>query len=83
MIVPPTFGPRCALCWEAFRVGDGYRSIWPKGAAGVALGISVHPNCAAQLEPGDLTRIFAGLRRRLALPIAVLNGRRTEIGRMS
>jgi hypothetical protein len=76
LVVPPTFGPRCALCWEAFRVGEVYRSIWPKEATGVALGISVHPGCAAQLAPGDLTRIFDELRRRLVLPLNAVNGSR-------
>ena len=78
LLVPPTFGRRCALCWEAFRLGDVYKSVWPRGAyrGGVELGISVHPACFAQLAPGDLGRIFGALRRRLALPIAVLNGRR-------
>jgi len=81
IVVPPTFGVRCALCWDGFRVGDVYRSIWPKVADGaIGLGISVHPGCAAQLDLGDLTRIFTALHRRLAVPIAVLNGRRVEIG---
>lgn len=81
--MPPTFGPRCGLCWEAFRVGDAYKSIWPKQRTRrVSLGISVHPGCFAQLDRGDLGRIFAALERRLALPIAVLNGRRIELGRL-
>ena len=103
LITAPTFGPRCALCWERFKVGDTYRSIWPKRPAGggrrpplsllpeaapsvvrrpppaVDLGISVHPACGAQLDDGDLTRIFAAIERQLALPIAVLNGRRVEV----
>jgi hypothetical protein len=81
-IVPPTLGGRCALCQAPFRIGDPYKSVWPRGEPRqvVKLGISVHLGCFAQLAPGDLTRIFAALRRRLALPIAVLNGRRVEVG---
>jgi hypothetical protein len=99
LIVPLTFGARCALCWEAFRIGDVYKSIWPKTTAGgwrsaagdtprpptagtrppVRLGISVHLGCFGQLDPGDLTRIFGALEKRLAIPIAVLNGRRWDL----
>lgn len=91
LITAPTFGPRCALCWERFKVGDTYRSIWPQRPAGggrrpppaVDLGISVHPACGAQLDDGDLTRIFAAIERQLALPIAVLNGRRVEVAALA
>ena len=31
LVVPPAFGARCALCWEAFRIGDRFTSVWPKG----------------------------------------------------
>ena len=80
MITAPTFGPCCALCWERFKVGDTYRSIWPKRpASAVDLGISVHPACGAQLDDGDLTRIFSALERKLEVPIAVLNGRRVLV----
>ena len=83
LVIPPAFGARCALCWEVFRLGDSFKSVWPKGergesALGGLFGISVHAGCFAQLEEGDLTRIFAALRRRLTLPIAVLRGRRVE-----
>ena len=78
--MPPAFGARCALCWEAFQLGDAFKSVWPKGDrwARPLFGISVHQGCFEQLHDGDLTRIFAALRRRLALPIAVLQGRRVE-----
>ena len=80
LVVAPTFGPRCALCWERFHFGEAYRSIWPKVPGGaVTLGISVHPSCAAELDSGDLHKIFEALRKRLAAPIAVLNGRRVEL----
>jgi hypothetical protein len=78
MVVTGVFGERCALCWEAFRIGDAYTSIWRKGGRPVGergLSINVHPRCLGQLDPGDLTRIFAALERRLAHPLAVLNGR--------
>jgi hypothetical protein len=77
LITTPTFGPVCALCFGAFKIGDTYRSIWRKdGGMGVKLGISVHPGCAAQLDPGDLGRIFGALEGGLAMPIGVIKGRR-------
>lgn len=75
-IIPPTYRGRCCLCWEVFELGDHYKSVWPKRGRGITLGLSMHPGCFTQLAPGDLTRIFAALERRLRLPIAVLNGRR-------
>jgi hypothetical protein len=39
----------------------------------------VHQGCFAQLDEGDLTRIFRALYRQLALPIVVLSGRRVEL----
>ncbi len=78
-IVPPTYRGRCCLCWEVFKLGDRYKSVWPKRGGGIKLGLSMHLGCFAQLAPGDLTSIFAALEQRLWLPLAVLNGRRVAL----
>lgn len=85
LVVPPAThaGGRCALCLDAFRMGDTYTTIWRKDRprassrpsfAGFAL--LLHPGCRAELAEGDLGRLFAALERGLALPLAVLFGRR-------
>jgi hypothetical protein len=78
LILPPATlaSGRCALCWEAFRIGDIYTTIWPKAAprGAVDVAITVHPGCRAQLDEGDLGRIFEALARGLAVPLAVLSG---------
>jgi hypothetical protein len=61
---------RCALCWEAFRIGDAFTTVWPRRGARLAL--TMHAGCRAQLDPGDLGKLFDGLERGLALPLAVL-----------
>ena len=82
LILPPTTfaSGRCSLCWESFRIGDTYRTIWPKRGK---LAIQVHPACYVQLDRGDLRRIFAALECELALPIRVLFGRRVRTARVS
>ena len=82
LVMPPTthVSGRCALCLERFRVGEGYTTIWPKD--GLPLAIQVHAGCRAELDPGDLVRIFDALARGLAVPIGVLFGRQLELGRM-
>ena len=74
LVMPPTThaAGRCALCLGAFRVGDTYMTIWPKAKA--AFAIQVHPGCRAQLDEGDLTKIFDALARGLAGPVRVLFG---------
>ena len=80
LVIPPAFSARCALCWQPFKLGDGFKSIWqrpsgpPQPAAGrrMMLGISVHQSCFGELDPEDLTRIFGALERGLALPLACL-----------
>ena len=64
-----------------FREGDAYKAVWRGGArAGErVLGFNVHQACFGQLAEGDLTRIFYCLEQKLALPIAVLNGRRIDL----
>jgi hypothetical protein len=61
---------RCALCWEAFRLGDSFSTVWPK--RGPRLALTLHPACRAQLDPGDLGKLFDSLARGLALPLARL-----------
>jgi hypothetical protein len=36
------------------------------------LALTMHAGCRAQLDPGDLGKLFDGLERGLALPLAVL-----------
>lgn len=72
LVLPPSTlcAGRCALCWESFRVGEAYTTVWPR--AGVRLALTLHPACRAQLVPGDLGRLFRALEQRAALPLAVL-----------
>ena len=81
LVVAPTWGRICGLCWLRFRDGDAYKSVWRGGSrpGERVLGFNVHQACFAQLDPGDLTRLFYALERRLALPIAVLNGQRVDL----
>jgi hypothetical protein len=74
---------RCALCWESFKLGDEYTTVWPKTTSvdGLKLSLVVHRACFKQLDQGDLTRIIAALEQRLALPIAVLSGNRVDLAR--
>jgi hypothetical protein len=72
LVLPPSTlcAGRCALCWESFRVGQAYTTVWPR--SGVRLALTLHPACRAQLVPGDLGRLFRALEQRTALPLAVL-----------
>lgn len=77
LIVPPVTlaSGRCALCWESFRVGDQYATLWPK--AGGTFALNVHQGCRAQLDAGDVTLLFAAMESRLKVAIAALKQGRT------
>ena len=61
--------PICGLCQVAFREGEEFKAIYQR-RTGPALSVTVHRRCYQQLEPGDLTRVFGALERRVLAPLA-------------
>jgi hypothetical protein len=82
-VIAPAFGAVCGLCQSRFREGDAVKTVWRRGrvVGKRTLGFNAHLGCFGQLLPGDLTRLFGCLERRLTLPLAVLNGQRVDLGR--
>jgi len=56
--------PICGLCQIAFREGEEFKAIYQR-RTGPALSVTVHRRCYGQLQPGDLTRVFEALERRV------------------
>jgi hypothetical protein len=48
----------------AFREGEEFKAIYQR-RMGPALSFTVHRRCYGQLQPGDLTRVFGALERRV------------------
>jgi hypothetical protein len=48
LIVPPAMSARCSLCWESFRLGDVYTTVWPKHALSEVNGTS-DPSASSEL----------------------------------